>query len=242
MQKLIDFGLKNFVEWKENILHLIYPNLCLNCENELSKQEQELCFFCEENLKFTSYENYKEESSLDKLFWGRVKLKSTFALLYFEKENQTQKILHQIKYKGKKELAVKMGELMGEKLLSSTKKMDDIDAFIPIPLHIKKIYIRGYNQSGLIASGLTNKLNIETDSMFLTRQIHAESQTKKNRFMRWDNIQEAFAVNENLKNHKHIALIDDVVTTGSTLESCIKMIQEKHPEIEISVFCLAVTK
>jgi ComF family protein len=242
MQKLINFGLKNFVEWKENILHLIYPNLCLNCENELSKYEQDLCFFCEDNLKFTSYENYKEESSLDKLFWGRVKLKSTFAMLYFEKENQTQKILHQIKYKGKIELARKMGELMGKKLSSSLKNINDIEAFIPIPLHLKKMYIRGYNQSEEIANGLTNNLKIETDTTFLTRKVHAESQTKKGRFLRWDNIYEAFAVNENRKNYKHIALIDDVVTTGSTLESCVKMIQEKHPEIEISIFCLALTK
>ncbi len=242
MQKVTRFLLKNFVEWKENILHLIYPNVCLVCENEISKFEKDVCGFCIENLKYTAFEKYDDASSLDKLFWGRIQLAQTFSLLYFEKGNQTQTILHQIKYKGKQELGEKMGELMGKKLLENPIKINGIDALIPVPLHLKKMHTRGYNQSEVISNGLSKILDITTKLDFLTRIVHSESQTKKGRFMRWDNIEEAFFVNENKDNLKHIAIIDDVITTGSTLESCMKMIREKYPEMKISVFSLAVTK
>ncbi|MES2587970.1 MAG: ComF family protein [Bacteroidota bacterium] len=242
MQKVTRFLLKNFVEWKENILHLIYPNVCLVCEKELSKFESDVCSFCVENLKYTAFEKYEDESTLDKLFWGRVQLEHTFSLLYFEKGNQTQKILHQIKYKGKQELGEKMGELMAKRLLENPSKLHGIDVLIPVPLHLKKQHTRGYNQSEVISNGLSVVLNIPTKLDFLTRVKHAESQTRKSRFMRWDNIEEAFFVNENHSDLKHIAIIDDVITTGSTLESCMKMILEKYPQMKISVFSLAVTK
>jgi competence protein ComFC len=241
MQKLIDFGLKNFVEWKENILHLIYPNLCLNCENELSKFEDEICTICLNEVKYTSFENYQVETNLNKLFWGRIKLESTFSLFYFEKDKISQKILHQIKYKGKQDFAKKMGLLMAERLKSNPSLFETVDALIPIPLHNKKLYIRGYNQSELIANGLSEGLEIPSDTNFLSRIVHSESQTKQGRFKRWDNIVEAFHVNPNPNSYKHIALIDDVVTTGSTLESCVKLIQEQFPEMKVSIFSLAIT-
>ena len=106
-----------------------------------------MCGFCIENLKYTAFEKYDDASSLDKLFWGRIQLAQTFSLLYFEKGNQTQTILHQIKYKGKQELGEKMGELMGKKLLENPIKINGIDALIPVPLHLKKMHTRGYNQS-----------------------------------------------------------------------------------------------
>lgn len=242
MQNLRDFTLKNFVELKDSILHLIYPNLCVCCQNELSKFEREICHLCQHNFHFTGFENYTEPSTLDKLFWGRIKIEQTFALLYFEKGNSTQEVLHQIKYKGKQELAVQMGEFIGKKLISNKKKIDGIDALIPVPLHLKKFFSRGYNQSELLANGVSNVTKIKVVTDFLTRKKHAESQTKKGRFMRWDNIEDAFFVEKNIHQLKHIAIIDDVVTTGSTLESCIKMILEKNPEIKISIFSVAVTK
>lgn len=243
MQKTSSFVLKKFVEWKDDLLHLIYPNHCVICNKELSKFEEGYCSICGSELKYTHYENYREATSLDKLFWGRCLLKSSFSMLYFEKGGQTQKILHEIKYKGNQQLGKKMGLEMGIKLLTNTEKYSYIDALIPVPLHPRKTYIRGYNQSEIIANGISEVLKIPVNTTFLTRVQHAESQTKKNKFLRWDNIEEAFFVNpKGNENLEHIVLIDDVITTGSTLEACIKKINEYRPDIEISVFSLAVTK
>lgn len=242
MQKTRTKWQKKFVEWKDDILHLIYPNLCHICEKELSKFEEEVCFGCREEFKYTAFENYTEATSVDKLFWGRVSLESTFSLLYFEKEGATQEILHQIKYKGKQKLATEMGKLMAEKLRSNSKYAT-IDALIPVPLHSKKLHARGYNQSEMIAQGLSEKSEIPMNIHFLKRVVHAESQTKKGRFIRWDNIENAFEVAKNLENElKHIAIIDDVITTGSTIESCVREIQKVYPEMKVSVLSLAVTK
>jgi competence protein ComFC len=240
---MMSFLLKKLVEWKDDLLHLVYPKNCIICQKELSKFEDEICSFCEIELKYTHYETYHDATSLDKLFWGRCQLKSTYSMLYFEKGGQTQKILHEIKYKGNQKLGEKMGSKMGLKLLTNTEKHSSIDALIPVPLHPRKTYVRGYNQSEIIANGVSEVMKIPINTNFLTRVQHAESQTKKSKFLRWDNIEEAFYVNIRGNEHlKHIAIIDDVITTGSTIESCIKKIHELSPDLEISVFSLAVTK
>ncbi|MCE3296298.1 MAG: phosphoribosyltransferase [Crocinitomicaceae bacterium] len=242
MQKMTHKWLKNLVEWKNDFLHLVYPPTCLVCEKELSKAETEICFFCREELKFTTFEKYSEESSLDKRFWGRCQLESTFALLYFEQEGPTQQILHQIKYKGKQKLGTEMGRLIGEKMLEN-QKYDGIDSLVPVPLHPKKQHVRGYNQSEQIANGISEETKIPMNSNFLRRTLHAESQTKMGKFGRWDNISEAFLADKKaLADCKHIALVDDVITTGSTLESCINTIRKELPDLKISVISLAVTK
>jgi len=239
----MSFVLKKFVEWKDDLLHLIYPNNCVICQQELSKFEEGLCSICDSELKYTHYENYQDATSLDKLFWGRCQLKSSYSMLYFEKGGQTQKILHEIKYKGNQQLGEKMGSKMGTQLLTNIEKYTSIDALIPVPLHPRKIYLRGYNQSEIIANGISETMKIPINKTFLTRVKHAESQTKKSKFLRWDNIEEAFFVNPQGNEHlKHIAIIDDVITTGSTLEACIKKIKEYRPDLKISVFSLAVTK
>jgi competence protein ComFC len=243
MQNKTRFVLKKFVEWKDDFLHLIFPSTCLICENEISKYEKSVCSVCFNDLKFTQFENYHEETSLDKLFWGRVQLENTFSLLFFEKGTSTQKILHQIKYKANIDLAKEMGALLGEKLINSNIKTEQIDALIPVPLHPKKLYIRGYNQSEEITQGLSKVINVPINTNFLTRIQHAESQTRKGKFLRWDNIEEAFFVHLNQNEHlKHVAIVDDVITTGSTLESVIKKIKEANPSIKVSVISLSVTK
>ncbi len=234
--------LKIFAEWKHDFLHLLYPSTCLVCEKELSKTEQEICFFCRDELKFTTFEKSLEETELDKRFWGRCQLESTFALLYFEQQGATQEILHQIKYKGKQKLAREMGRLSGEKLFENSK-YKSIDALVPVPLHPKKQHQRGFNQSEQIAAGISEHTQIPVNTRLLRRTVHAESQTKMGKFGRWDNISEAFVVNKTSgESLRHIALVDDVITTGSTLEACIQAIRKELPGVKISVISLAVTK
>lgn len=236
------FALKKLADWGSDLLHLVYPETCLICDRELVKQ-QSMCSICQSNLRYTHFEKFDGPSELDKLTWGRMEIASTAALLYFEKSSATQDILHAIKYKGKQKLAKNMGELFGEKLLSNPDKYTHIEALVPVPLHPKKLFIRGYNQSALLANGISEAMNIPVISDFLLRNTHTESQTKKGRFKRWDNVESVFELaSDKYKDLKHIALVDDVITTGSTLEACVKKIKEDLPHIQVSLLSLAVAK
>lgn len=234
---------KKFLQWKDDLLHLVYPGTCLICAQELTSHANNLCPICDSNLKYTYFENFADASEMDKLFWGRIPLMSTCAFLHFEQDSSTQEILHAIKYKGKKELAITMGQRFGEKLATNEAKFGTIQALIPVPLHPKKKFIRGYNQSEMIAQGIGSALEIDVITDFLSKGKHTESQTKKNKFMRWDNVSEVFLVDASKYAHlQHIALVDDVVTTGSTLEAAIQKILEVLPHIQVSVLSLAIAK
>lgn len=233
---------KKIVEWKADLSHLVYPNSCLICDAETTDKKIQICHLCENDLQYTLFENYKEASKLDKLFWGRITLEATYSLLYFKKELNTQKILHGIKYQNKKNLAIEMGRRIGNNLFKKPTLMQ-VDCLIPVPLHTKKEYQRGYNQSQLIAEGITQVTNIPNNNKLLSRIKHSESQTKKGRFKRWENVQNTFSIDaEKLNNYKHIALVDDVVTTGSTLEVCVREIQSHYPNLKISIITLAIAK
>lgn len=235
-------ALKKLANWGSDLLHLVYPETCLCCDRELT-QKQTICSFCQSNFRLTYFEKFEEPTSLDKLMWGRLEIVSTAAMLFFEKESSTQEILHAIKYKDKKDLAHEMGKIFGEKLLSNHEKYGQIEALIPVPLHPKKLFIRGYNQSELLANGMSESMKIPVFTDFLIRNTHTESQTKKSRFKRWDNVESVFEVAiEKYKNLKHIALVDDVITTGSTLEACVKKIKADLPHIQVSLLSLALTK
>ncbi len=241
--KQTSIWIQKVTRWKDDLLHLIYPDLCLICSQELTHNSISICPICDSDLKFTFFENFTEPTALDQLFWGRVPLASTCAFLHFQQESSTQEILHAIKYKGKKELAVAMGRRFGEKLTSNSTKFGHIQALIPVPLHPKKQFMRGYNQSEMIARGIAETLGAEVVTDLLTKGKHTDSQTKKNKFMRWDNVSEVFVVDTSKYTHlQHIALVDDVVTTGSTLEAAIQKILEVMPHIQVTVLSLAIAK
>lgn len=223
-----------------NLTHLIFPSICIICENELNANRNSICLFCEENLERTFFERYKEATPLDELFWGRIKLEATYAYFYFEKGKSAQKIIHALKYDHKANIGSYFGEKIGQ-TINSIEKLSTIDVLVPVPLHHKKKFIRGYNQSEVIAKGIAKKMNINIDTTILRRNKNSKTQTKKNKLSRWESIQSLFEV-ENMKNYKHIAIVDDVITTGSTLETIICLINKKYPEISVSIISLAVTK
>lgn len=222
-----------------DIENLIFPNECYSCEKELSRFENHLCSFCENDLPLTNFHLFDGESPTDKLFWGRVNITNTYSHLFFEKNKTSQTILFNLKYKNKPELGVYFGEKIGENIIK-IKGLENIDAIIPVPLHHKKEFIRGYNQSEVLAIGINNILNKTLDLKTVQRTKHSASQTKKSRFQRWDNVNEIFKVSEKIKHYKHIVIVDDVITTGSTIESIIHAIRKKNPDILISVVTLAV--
>lgn len=233
--------LNNWFELGRTISHLVYPEVCLICSKELTSKETSLCSFCFEELHFTHFEKYTEPTTLDKLFWGRVPVEASYALLYFEKAQSTQKILHALKYKSNPHVGLEFGRIIARRL----KKMDafkQIDLLIPVPIHPKKEFLRGYNQSEQIANGISEIMNIRVDNRFLKKRSHTGSQTKRGRFARWDNVVNNFILKKQKGNPKHIAIVDDVITTGATLEALIRSIQKNYPDIRISIISLALTK
>lgn len=236
-----NFGSKTWLEIRRSISHLIYPDHCLICELELLKDASAICSFCDAEMHFTHFEKYTEPTELDKLFWGRIKITGTFALLFFEKGKSTQKILHALKYKSNPVVGVEFGEEIAKRI-KSMNQFNDLDALIPVPIHPKKAFIRGYNQSEQIAKGMANVLAIPVDTHFLKKQEHTESQTKRGRFDRWDNVADNFVLRKQFKKPKHIAIIDDVITTGATIEALVRSIHKNYPEIRVSIISLALTK
>jgi len=221
--------------------HLFFPDECIICENETPNKQTFICHLCEQELAFTKMENTTFEQKTKKIFWGRVPLEIGYSLLYFEKANSTQKILHAIKYQNRKDFAIELGRKIGETLRKSEISLQ-IDALIPVPLHQRKKFDRGYNQSELLCKGISEILNIETNNTSVVRKKNSQSQTKLNKFLRWENAQNTYEISKdiNAKNWKHIAIVDDVITTGSTIESIAKEIISINPSIKISVISLAL--
>jgi competence protein ComFC len=186
-------------------------------------------------------ENSEFDSKTKKLFWGRIPVEIGYSLLYFEKGNSTQKILHNIKYENKKKLTFEMGKKIGEKL-KNTNLINEIDVLIPVPIHKNKKFERGYNQSYLLSKGISSVIKIETNNQLIFRKKNSKSQTRLNKFLRWENAQNTYSISTKFINQQinHIAIIDDVITTGSTIESISQEILKTNPNIKISVISLAL--
>lgn len=230
--------MKIVTDFFNSILHLIYPRQCLCCESELARSEENFCTICKDELHRTNFEAYSEASPVDKIFWGRLHLKNVFSLLYYKDNLQSRKILQHLKYKNRPDLANYMGKMVG-KAIQNTEHFSDIDLLIPVPVHFKKRYTRGYNQSEEIIKGIHSVFPKKYDFEWVQKTKHHSSQTKKNKIERWENVQHTFEVNELLpEGTKHIALVDDVLTTGATLETVINAIKEKH-EVKISILTVA---
>lgn len=231
--------MKKIFSFLNDFLSLIYPNLCLGCKSVLLKNEQYICTKCLFSIPKTKFHD-DDENIVNKLFWGRTNLENATAFCYFHKEGILQKLIHQLKYNGKKEVGYYLGKFLGAEL-SKSEKFKNIDIIIPVPLHPKRERQRGYNQSEWIAIGIAEIMNKKTNSKLVIRDVYTETQTKKTRDERWKNVQSIFNINKiGLLNGKHILLVDDVITTGATIESCAQTILEKVPNVKVSIASLAI--
>jgi ComF family protein len=218
------------------LLGIFFPKLCIGCNRTLLKNEEFVCTSCLYDLPVTNY-HLQKENALEKTFWGRIPVENAFAFLQFRKGNITQRLLHELKYKGNKELGILIGTLYGAEL---KKHIHSIDAIVAIPLHPTKLRKRGYNQSDFFAEGLANQLQIENLSPHVIRKKATETQTKKSRFERWENVSDVFELrNPDAFREKHILIVDDVITTGATIEACAKTLNTINSKI--SVASIAVT-
>jgi len=207
-------------EWLQDVLNLFFPQSCACCGKKLCKSETILCVFCEYNLPQTNAHLF-HDSPLAMLFWGRIRVSNVAALYIFQKGGRVQRLIHQFKYQGKKEIGEKAGRLFGQ-FLAQSETIRTADLIVPVPLHPKKKKKRGYNQSDYFAKGLSESLGIPWSDNVVQRLINSSSQTRrKSRYERWENVRDIFNVgNPELIRQKHVLLVDDVITTGSTMEAC----------------------
>ncbi len=225
------------MKWTDDFISLIFPRICACCGNSLWKHEEVICHFCEFHLPKTNF-HPDPENPVSMLFWGRANIEAGTAYLWFNKGNSVQRLVHQLKYKGRKDIGIHLGRQYGS-LLRNTVPFNTIQAIIPVPLHKKKYMQRGYNQSEQFAIGLAKAMKVPVSRFLLYRTRATETQTRKSRFNRYRNVSEIFAVShpDNFTG-MHLLLVDDVITTGATLEACIQALFV-IPGVKISVACIA---
>ena len=201
------------------LTELLYPRLCVVCGDKLIEQEQWICLHCLHHIPRTNY-HLTPDNPVARIFYGRVPVEYATSFFYFSKGSEYQSLLHNLKYKGMKELGEEIGKHFGIDLQQSPQ-FSSVDLICPVPLHPQKEKKRGYNQSWWIASGIARQMNKELAADNLKRVTATETQTRKSRFERWQNVEGIFELsNPEAFSGKHILLVDDVVTTGATLEAC----------------------
>lgn len=228
-----------FKNTTEGLLHLFYPQLCVSCNRALHRDEKTLCLHCILKLPRTGFHNHKENKAAN-IFIGRVPIENTTSFVYFTKDSMVQDLLHTFKYESKKEIGTLLGKLLATELLSSDW-IRDIDAIAAIPLYKRKERQRGFNQSEIFAKGLADELKIPVLKDAIVRTKHTESQTKKSRIERIENVSGVFSIIDKEKlSNKHILLVDDVLTTGATLESCAgELLKTEGVKVSIATIALA---
>lgn len=216
-----------------------FPRTCSACSKPLLQAEHILCLNCMHNI--TKADNYNNiNSRLNKKFWGRVKLQGVVAYYKFRKGSKVQHLVHELKYKGKQEVGELIGNYLGNLLKREDSIIKNVDIIIPVPLHHNKLKKRGYNQCDSFAKGIADKLNVPYSTTAIERVTANISQTTKRKLDRWGNVAELFVVKDsNQLVGKHVLIVDDVITTGSTAEACIQVIAE-IPDTKISFAAIAV--
>lgn len=223
-----------------DILSLFYPIVCVCCDKPLTYNETLICVCCRHDLPLANFTDQKN-NPVEKLFYGRVPIFAASSLLLFYKRGKTQKLIHQLKYKQKQEIGNFLGHLLSEEL-SKSKRFANIDCIVPVPIHAKKLTLRGYNQLTKFGQCLSNVLKIPFEEDQLIRTDNTDTQTKKVRVDRWENTNACFKlIDTTVFENQHVLLIDDVITTGATIETCCNELL-KTKNIRLSLATMAYTE
>ena len=221
-----------------HLLNLFFPKSCAGCHTILLSDEKVICTYCRHEIPLTNH-HQMEENEIFQKFYGRITLEFGAALFYFHKKGIVQEMMHQLKYKGNQEVGKMVGEWYVSEL-KSLEQMKDIDYIFPVPLHKRRFRERGYNQVTTFGKALSQNLNIPYEETVLQRKLYTKTQTKKSLLGRTDISKTIFDVSFSEVHHgKHFLLIDDVMTTGATLEACSKVILT-IPDAKISIVCMAM--
>jgi ComF family protein len=224
----------------KDLFYLFYPNICANCNEQLLQNEKVICTFCRHDLPLTNFQSYTK-NKVSRIFSGRITIEKAYALLFFRKQGVTKNLIHALKYKGNEEVGVFFGNWIGE-TVAKNKEFSTVDFIVPVPIHAKKKKIRGYNQVTKFGECLSMHLKVPLNEDVLIRQSATKTQTLKSRFERFNDLESKFSArNTSIFKEKHILIIDDVITTGATLEACAKELL-KTPGIKISILTMSYTE
>jgi len=219
-------GQSGLLSFLHDFACLVFPGYCAACGCALFRNEEILCLRCYSALPRTGFHN-DPENEVAQMFWGRVPVRHATSFMYFIKGSHYQHILHELKYKGQKNIGIVMGRMFGNELKNTA--FSEVDLIHPVPLHKAKLRKRGYNQSELIARGIAEILQKPVETRIFSRKVDTSSQTHKTRYERWENVSRIFSCEDpDSIRLRHILLVDDVITTGATLEaiaSCVLAVE-----------------
>lgn len=197
----------------------LVPLRCFGCNAYLYRGERFLCAFCRHELPLAEY-GFDEESPVDRLFYGRIRVEKTYFLLHYAHEGMVKKLIHELKYRGQQQIGTFLGDWVGERLVSEGK-IQQVDWVFPVPLHPRKKRKRGYNQCTRFARAIARHLGARYSEKHLVRTANTHSQTARSRLERWEGVSGCFELrNPSELEGCSILLADDVITTGATLEAC----------------------
>ncbi len=221
------------------IVNLFFPKVCYACLNLLNDNEKTICIDCRHNLPITNF-HFDNDDTVKKVLYGRAKIENGTALFRFEKKGIVQQLIHGLKYKGYENIGFLLGDWLGAELKNITS-YKSIDMVIPVPLHKKKLKKRGFNQTSKFGQQIAEALKIDYKADALLKVTASKSQVNKKRLARWNDSDELFTlVNSKSIENKHILLVDDIITTGATLEACIAVLnQAKNIKISIATMAIA---
>jgi ComF family protein len=227
-----------FAGWIYDLIGLFFPRICAGCGNNLWRYEKTICNSCDYHLPRTNF-HLDTENPITLLFTGRAEIVHGAAFLFFNKGGKVQHLMHLLKYKGRTDIGLFIGNQYGHHLMQDLR-YSTCDLIIPVPLHKNKLKKRGYNQSEQFAIGLSETMKIPVMTDVLVRNVPNETQTRKSRYNRYLNVQEIFTVKKpGLITGKKVLLVDDVITTGATLEACILSLN-KTSGTKVLVTCMAI--
>lgn len=223
----------------KHVVDLLFPKVCYACLNLLNDNESVICVACRHDLPVTNF-HFNDDDSVKKSLYGRASIVNGTALFRFEKKGLVQQLIHGLKYKGYEIIGFTLGNWLGGEL-KSLSHYRSVDVVIPVPLHKNKLRKRGYNQVAKFGQQIAKALDADYSDSVLVKVTNTKSQTIKNRLARWNNSDELFALNNpELIADKHILIVDDIITTGATLEACISVLsQAKNIKISIATIAIA---
>ncbi|TGV02857.1 ComF family protein [Flavivirga rizhaonensis] len=222
-----------------SLVNLFFPKVCYACLNLLNDNEKTICTDCRHSLPVTNF-HFNNDNMVTKVFYGRVKIENGTALFRFEKKGIVQQLIHRLKYEGYENIGLFLGDWLGGEL-KDIEFYKSIDMVIPVPLHKKKLKKRGYNQVAKFGQQIAKALKVTYKEDTLLKETNTKSQVYKKRLARWNNSDELFTlINSESIENKHILLVDDIITTGATLEACIAVLnQAKNIKISIATMAIA---
>jgi len=223
----------------DDVLHLFFPHVCIGCNTDALNANDALCAECVGKLPVTGFIS-AADNPVEKIFYGRLPVKHAGSAFYFNKDSIVQRTIIQLKYKNNQAAGIFLGRLLGQQIAASNR-FEDVDLIIPLPLNDRKLYERGYNQASVIASGIASVWKKPVTENAIDRVLFTDTQTHKDRIARWKTMEGVFTVVQPaLIENKHILLVDDIVTTGATLEACGEAVLQ-IPGVKLSIATIAYT-